>query len=67
MRNFIVSTVHLTVRVIKYRRLKYADQVARMEEGWSSFRIETGKPTGKRPQEDLDVGGRTILEFILKE
>ena len=47
-RNFIVCTVHL-VRVIKYRRLRWAGHVARMEEGKSAFNILTGKPTEKRP------------------
>ena len=37
------------VRVIKSRRLRWADHVARMEEGTSAFNILTGKPTGKRP------------------
>ena len=37
------------VRVIKPRRLRWADDVARIEEGRSSFKIITGKPTGKRP------------------
>ena len=37
------------VRVIKSRRLKWADHVARMEEGRSAFKSLTGKPTGKRP------------------
>jgi hypothetical protein len=32
----------------KSRRLRWADQVARMEEGRSGFKILTGKPTGKR-------------------
>ena len=36
------------VRVIKSRTLRWAGHVARMEEG-SSFKILTGKPTGKRP------------------
>ena len=38
-----------TVRVLKSRRLRWAGQVARMEEGRSAFKILTGKPTGKRP------------------
>ena len=46
MRNFIVCTVHL---VIKSRRLRWAEHVARMEEGRSAFKILTGTPTGKRP------------------
>ena len=47
MRNFIVCTVHLViVSVIKSRRLRWAGHVARMEEGRSTFKILTGKPTG---------------------
>ena len=37
------------VRVIKSRRLIWAGYVARMEEGRNTFKILTGKPTGKRP------------------
>ena len=37
------------VRVIKSGRLRWAGDVVRMEEGRSSFKILTGKPTGKRP------------------
>ena len=37
------------VRVIKSRRLRWAGHVAIIEEGRSSFKILTGKPTGKRP------------------
>jgi hypothetical protein len=37
-----------------------------MEEGRSSFKILTGKPTGKRPLGGLGVDGRTILEWTLK-
>ena len=45
MRNFIVCTVHLfIVRVIKSRRLRWEGQVARMEDGRSTFKILTGKP-----------------------
>ena len=35
--------------MIKYRRLRLADHVAKMEEGRSAFKILTGKPTGRRP------------------
>ena len=35
------------VRVIKSRRLRWADHVARMEEGRRAFKLLTGKPTGK--------------------
>ena len=37
------------VRVIKSRRLRWAGNVARMEETRSAFKIVTGKPTGRRP------------------
>ena len=37
------------VRVIKSVRLRWADHVARMEEGRSAFKILAGKPIGKRP------------------
>ena len=37
------------VRVIKYRRLRWADHLGRMEDGRSAFKILTGKPTRKRP------------------
>ena len=53
------------VRVIKYIRLRWARDVARMEEGRSAFKILTGKPTGNRLLENLGVDGRTILEWIL--
>ena len=35
--------------MIKSRRLRWADHVARMEDGRSAFKILTGKPTGKKP------------------
>ena len=37
------------VRMIKSRRLRWAEHVASVEEGRNSFKILTGKPTGKRP------------------
>ena len=37
--------------MIKSRRLIWAGQVARMEEGRSALKILTGKPTAKRPSE----------------
>ena len=35
--------------MIKSRRLRWAEHVARMKKGRSAFKILTGKPTGKRP------------------
>jgi hypothetical protein len=37
------------VRMIKSRRLRWAGQVARLEEGRSAFKIVTGTPAGTRP------------------
>ena len=37
------------IRVNKTRRLRGAVHVVRVEEGRRSFKIFTGKPTGKRP------------------
>ena len=37
------------VRVIKSRTLRWAGNVTRMEGGRSTFKILTGKPTGKKP------------------
>jgi hypothetical protein len=49
--------------VIKSRRLRRADHIARMEEGRNTFKISTGKPTGKR----LLGRPRTLLEWTLKK
>ena len=39
----------LPVRVIKFRRLRRARHVVRMEESKSALKILKGQPTGKRP------------------
>ena len=52
--------------MIKSGRLRWAGHVARMEEGRSTFRILTGKRTGKGLWGGLGVDGRTLLEWTLK-
>ena len=37
------------VRVIKWRRMRWAGHVARMEEGRGVQKVLVGKPEGKRP------------------
>ena len=37
------------VRVIKFRRLRWAGHVARVKKGRGAFKILTGKPTGNIP------------------
>jgi hypothetical protein len=55
------------VRVIKSRRTRWAGHVARMGggEGRSVYRVLVGRPEGKRPLEDLGVGGRITLKWTL--
>jgi hypothetical protein len=48
--------------MIKSRRMIWAGHVARMGEKRNAYRILVGKPEGKRPLEDQDVGGWTILK-----
>ena len=55
------------VRVIKSRRVRWADHVARMEEGRSPFKILTDNSTGKIPIKGLIVDGRKILEWIVNK
>ena len=54
------------IRVIRSRRLRWADNVARMKKSRSAFKMLTSKPTGKRPSGNRGVDGRTILEWTLK-
>ena len=37
------------VRVIKWRRMRWAGHVACMGEEWEAYRVLVGKPEGKRP------------------
>jgi hypothetical protein len=48
------------IRTIKSRRMRWAGRVTRLGEKRNPYRILVGKPEGKRPLEDLDVGGRTL-------
>ena len=54
--------------MIKFRRLRWAGHVARMEEDRSAFTILTGKPTGKillrRPRRRWEDNIRMDLEVI---
>ena len=58
---------HKIVRVIKYRRSRWAGHVARMEEGRSAFKSLTGKPTGKRPLGSLRRRWESNIRMDLKE
>jgi membrane-associated PAP2 superfamily phosphatase len=54
------------IGMIKSRRMRWAWHVARMGEKRNAYRILEGKPDGKRPLGNQDVGGWTILEWILE-
>ena len=53
------------VRVIKYRTLRWAGHVARMEEGRSAFKILTGKGPLRRSRRRLEDNIRTDLQEIM--
>jgi hypothetical protein len=52
--------------MIKSRRMRLAGHVAWMAEKRNAYRILVGKPEGKNRWEDLDLGGWTILKWILE-
>jgi hypothetical protein len=54
------------IRIIKSRRMRWPGHVARMGENRNAYRILVDIPEGKRPLEDQDVGGWTILKWILE-
>ena len=49
------------------RRLRWADHIARMEDGWSDFKILNGTPTGKRPLERPSRRWDDNIRMDLKE
>ena len=55
------------VRVIKYKRLRWAGHVVRMEEVRSALKILTSKSRGKRPVGWPRRRWGLILEWVLKK
>jgi hypothetical protein len=51
--------------MIKSRRMRWTGTVERMGEKRNVYRILVGKPEGKRPWEDQDVGEWIIFKWIL--
>jgi hypothetical protein len=49
MMNFTACILHRLVRVIKSRRMRWAEHVARMGEGRGVYRVLVGRPEVKRP------------------
>jgi hypothetical protein len=54
------------IRVNKSRMMRWAGHAARMVERRNAYRIMVGKPEGKSPLEDQDVGWWTMLKWILE-
>jgi len=55
------------VRVIKLRRMRWAEHVARMGEGRGMYWVLVGKPEGKRPLGDPGIDGWIILRWIFRK
>jgi hypothetical protein len=47
----IKTSMHMTIRQIKSRRMRWVGHVARMGEGRNVYRVLVGKPEGKRTLE----------------
>jgi hypothetical protein len=47
------------------RRIRWAGRVARMGKR-NIYRILVGQPEGKNHLQELDIGGKTILKWILE-
>jgi hypothetical protein len=54
------------IRMMTSRRMRWAGHVARMGEKRNTYRLLMGKPEGKRPLGNQDVGGWIILRLILE-
>jgi hypothetical protein len=49
------------IRIFKSRRMRWARHVARMGEKRNAYRLFLGKPEGKRPLRDQEVGKWILL------
>jgi hypothetical protein len=54
----------ITRRLIKSRTMRWAMHLTRM--GRKAYRVLVRKTEGRRPLQDLDVGERIILRWILE-
>jgi hypothetical protein len=61
MRSFISRMLHQTLRI------RLAGLVARMEEMRNAYKIFVGKYEGKNHLEDISLGGKILLEWIMGE
>jgi hypothetical protein len=54
------------MRIIKSRMVRWADHVAPVGKKRNAYRILVGNQKERYHLEDLDVGGRIILRWILE-
>jgi hypothetical protein len=54
------------IRIMKSRRMRWAEYVSRMGEKRNAYRLLVGKPEGKRPLGARDICGWIILGCILE-
>jgi hypothetical protein len=57
MRILLICTSPNNVRVIKSRRMRGAEYVARMRKRRDAYKVLVGKPAGRRHLEDLGLDG----------
>jgi len=55
------------IRLIKWRRMRWARHVAHMGDRRGVFRVVVGKPKGKNHLGDPGVDGRIILRWIFRK
>jgi hypothetical protein len=48
------------IRIIKYRRMRWVEHVARMEKKMNAYRLLVGKSDERDCQKDQDIGGWKI-------
>jgi len=65
-RNNLYSSPN-SLRVIKSRRVRWAEHVVRMGERRGVYRVLVGKPEGKDHLGDTDVDVRIILIWIVRK
>jgi hypothetical protein len=63
LHNYLASSPNI-ILVIKSRRMRWAEHVARMGEREGSYRVLVGKPEERNHLPDLGVDGRIILNRI---